>query len=252
MSAADRAAFLRAIAANPDDDLPRLVYADWLDEHGEPERAEFIRLQCELARLPRDDPRWPELTARQDALWAAHSKAWCPPPARDFYFGQFERGFIGTVVARNFPAFTNIPEPLLAVHPIDRLIIRRMRPQHLRALAAMPMLARVTDLYANDGTISNDAIQAFARSPYIDRLRELNLSRNRIGDVGAQSLAEAPGLANLRMLSLAGNVIGDAGGEALAAAPHWRTMGHLVLRNNHLSVAARSLLRARYGDAVKL
>jgi uncharacterized protein (TIGR02996 family) len=47
----DRAAFLAAIVAAPDDDLPRLVFADWLDEYGEPERAEFIRVQCELAKL---------------------------------------------------------------------------------------------------------------------------------------------------------------------------------------------------------
>lgn len=31
------------LLAAPNDDLPRLIYADWLDEHGEPERAEFIR-----------------------------------------------------------------------------------------------------------------------------------------------------------------------------------------------------------------
>jgi len=41
---------LAGVAATPDDDLPRLVAADWLDEHDESERAEFIRLQCELAR----------------------------------------------------------------------------------------------------------------------------------------------------------------------------------------------------------
>ena len=38
----DPAAFLRAIIANPDDDGPRLVYADWLEERGECERAEFL------------------------------------------------------------------------------------------------------------------------------------------------------------------------------------------------------------------
>ena len=42
--------FLAAICANPDDDAPRLVYADWLDEHGDP-RGEFIRVQVELAAL---------------------------------------------------------------------------------------------------------------------------------------------------------------------------------------------------------
>lgn len=42
---------LRDICANPADNAPRLIYADWLDEHDQPERAEFIRVQCELARL---------------------------------------------------------------------------------------------------------------------------------------------------------------------------------------------------------
>jgi uncharacterized protein (TIGR02996 family) len=49
-------AFLRDICEHPEDDAPRLVYADWLEEHGNPERAEFIRVQCRLAALPEDDP----------------------------------------------------------------------------------------------------------------------------------------------------------------------------------------------------
>ena len=42
--------FLRAICENPEDDTVRLVYADWLDENGDADRAEFIRVHCELAR----------------------------------------------------------------------------------------------------------------------------------------------------------------------------------------------------------
>jgi len=42
---ADERALIQAIIAAPDDDLPRLVYADWLEEHGRPERAEFIRMR---------------------------------------------------------------------------------------------------------------------------------------------------------------------------------------------------------------
>lgn len=45
------AALLAAVLANPEDDACRLIYADWLDEQGRCEQAEFIRLQCELARL---------------------------------------------------------------------------------------------------------------------------------------------------------------------------------------------------------
>ncbi len=44
------AGLLRAILHEPDSDELRLVYADWLEEHGPPARAEFIRCQIELAR----------------------------------------------------------------------------------------------------------------------------------------------------------------------------------------------------------
>lgn len=42
---------LPAVLANPHDVAPRLIYADWLEEHGQQERAEFIRVQIELAWL---------------------------------------------------------------------------------------------------------------------------------------------------------------------------------------------------------
>lgn len=42
--------FIRAVIAHPDDDAPRLIMADWLDEQGQCERAEFIRLQIFGAR----------------------------------------------------------------------------------------------------------------------------------------------------------------------------------------------------------
>jgi uncharacterized protein (TIGR02996 family) len=42
----DELALLEAIHADPRNDAPRLVYADWLDKNGHPEYAEFIRLQC--------------------------------------------------------------------------------------------------------------------------------------------------------------------------------------------------------------
>lgn len=49
----DRACLLDAIRDNPACDTARLVYADFLDENGEGDRAEFIRVQCELAPLSR-------------------------------------------------------------------------------------------------------------------------------------------------------------------------------------------------------
>jgi uncharacterized protein (TIGR02996 family) len=50
-------ALLDAIFDTPDDDTPRLVYADWLQEHGQENYAEFIRLCVTVARrvLPREE-----------------------------------------------------------------------------------------------------------------------------------------------------------------------------------------------------
>jgi uncharacterized protein (TIGR02996 family) len=61
----DRLSLLRAILANPDDDVPRLVFADWLEEHGTTDadaaRVEFIRLGCNLkpgSRITPPEVRW--------------------------------------------------------------------------------------------------------------------------------------------------------------------------------------------------
>lgn len=45
-------AFLQAIIETPDDDFVRLIYADFLEENGQSDRSEFIRVQIELANLP--------------------------------------------------------------------------------------------------------------------------------------------------------------------------------------------------------
>jgi uncharacterized protein (TIGR02996 family) len=92
---------LADILANTQDDTPRLVLADWLDEHSFPERAEFIRVQCEVARLPAerrggltvwvsdeaaadavraDDPRAERLRRREVELLDAHAREWFRVP----------------------------------------------------------------------------------------------------------------------------------------------------------------------------
>lgn len=112
---------MAAILADPRDDGPRLVMADWLDEHGEPEKSEFIRVQIELAKLPEPDQqtltvdeaartwtycseclkiggeqrcRYHALEDRQKELWDAHWLDWFP----DFFDPrQISRGFPSSV-----------------------------------------------------------------------------------------------------------------------------------------------------------
>jgi uncharacterized protein (TIGR02996 family) len=88
-------AFLQTICENPDDDVPRLVYADWLEEHGDADRAEFIRVQIELAKMDRGDPRRSALAVREAELLRAGEAAWrkeWPAPV-GFTWGSLRRGF---------------------------------------------------------------------------------------------------------------------------------------------------------------
>jgi uncharacterized protein (TIGR02996 family) len=56
-------AFLQDIVAHPEDNSLRLIYADWLDEQGDP-RAGFLRLEAEFAALPETDRRKKRLRKR--------------------------------------------------------------------------------------------------------------------------------------------------------------------------------------------
>jgi len=89
MSEAD--ALLAAIRQAPDDDAPRLIYADWLDEHGQPERAEFIRVQIELARNES-----PALRKREAELLELNYRAFAGDFAWPVFQFRFVRGLIKT------------------------------------------------------------------------------------------------------------------------------------------------------------
>ncbi len=97
----DRDALLRAVASAPDDDLPRLVYADWFDENGDPDRAVFIRAQVEFARHYREAQGLNEVARQQFRdTWAEHQARWraeLPVIPGVLWDMPFHRGFIERV-----------------------------------------------------------------------------------------------------------------------------------------------------------
>ena len=75
---AKKHAFLATIRERPDDDGPRLIYADYLDERGDC-RGDFIRIQCALAKLDEEDPRREEWEKREHFLLEANRHLWTAP-----------------------------------------------------------------------------------------------------------------------------------------------------------------------------
>src|SRR5262249_916567 len=61
-------AVLREIKDNREEDTPRLILADWLDDRGDP-RGEFIRLDMQLAATGACDARHAEIRKQQEADW---------------------------------------------------------------------------------------------------------------------------------------------------------------------------------------
>lgn len=112
--------FLQDIIDNPDDDAPRLAFADWLEGHGELERAEFIRVQIKLATLPSGDGHRPALAQRAAELLARNEGAWAGPVRQRVLCWTFERGFIAEVGV-TLDMYEEHTFVLLGLAPVRRL-----------------------------------------------------------------------------------------------------------------------------------
>src|SRR5262245_44030026 len=123
-------AFVHAIAEDLYDDAPRLVYADWLEEHGDLARAAFIRTQCELEPM-RDRyeiDRAAELHRREEELLRKHRKKWLgkmPKGWDDWRVGasaEFRRGFVD-IVSMPVRTFLQFGAAIRQVHPTIRRVV---------------------------------------------------------------------------------------------------------------------------------
>jgi uncharacterized protein (TIGR02996 family) len=199
-------AFLQAIIEAPNDDVPRLVFADWLDDHGDADRAEFIRLQIELARLDKNDPRRPALQQREVALLEQHAWEWAEPLGPYASEWVFRRGFVEKVQARLERPADEIRE-MLRLAPIRHLRHTGQFCDFDGVLGVLPDFARLTGLefwglYAFD----DETFRHILLSPHLANLRTLILHHDRNGNLAEDDvLIEAlgsPYRSNLRHLEV--------------------------------------------------
>jgi uncharacterized protein (TIGR02996 family) len=221
----DGPAFFRAIEADPEDDTPRLVYADWLDEHATCEsdraRAELVRVQCARAREPSAERR-PALGTREQQLLDEHGPAWARSWPVHLHYPTYRRGFLDPVyVGTNFP---RCAERLAEVMPLLNLRLFKARVV-MKSIAACPQLALVRRLTMTHNVLRNADLTALAPSPHLGSLQYLDLSSNQIGIRGATDLSSAK-LPALRHLRLSDNPLKDRGLLALTLAD-WPALEHL-------------------------
>jgi uncharacterized protein (TIGR02996 family) len=237
MSDAD---FLRIILAEPDSDGPRLVYADWLDEHGQSARAEFIRVQCARSRLSVSDSRVPFLKERESVLLEQNRVPWSAPLSGLATKWDFVRGFPDQIRVEA-GAFLTHAETLFRVVPVRHLELHDIQ-KWLSQLSRSPYLSRLAGLKLTGGRLGDAAAKALAQSPYLEQLQVLDLGRQQIGNDGAKALAAAENLHGLTSLELSDNAIGAEGASALAASPHLGRLKTLNLRSNPIGPAGAEAL----------
>ncbi|HKB01758.1 MAG TPA: TIGR02996 domain-containing protein [Gemmataceae bacterium] len=228
----EEAAFLDRVSADPDDDAPRLIFADWLDERGDP-RGEFIRVQVALARLPADDPRAAGLKDREAILLARYHAHWSEPLKGVAGWTEFRRGFVETVNIET-RTFLRRADDLFRLAPVRHVRLLDVGSS-LPRLADCPQLARLSALTIYAQHIDERLTRVLAESPHLGGLRALNMGRNRIGDRGAERVAWSPRFRNLIDLDLSDNALGDTGVAAIAGSSNLARLETLVLRRNEVT-----------------
>ncbi|HEY2908903.1 MAG TPA: TIGR02996 domain-containing protein [Gemmataceae bacterium] len=257
MLPADEHPFLDAILASPSADGPRLVYADYLDETGNPldaRRAELVRVQVALERVPAEQPRHGELKNREVELVAAFGAAWMAPWASLRTEFQFRRGLpdavaidAATFLARGEELFDNTQTQS------GRSFIRRVKLREaartLPDLVNCPLLQRIEELDLGWCDLGNGGVSLLMRSPHLGTLRSLDLGNNRLDDAGAIAVARAAALPRLQALALNDNgQIGSAGAAAIADSPFLAGLHSLDLSGNEIDEHA--LQRLLGGEAL--
>ena len=173
----DRDALFAAILAHPDEDTPRLAFADWLEEHGDPGYAAFIRKQIELAQVPEWDPLWIRTWNRERTTASGYLYDQLAPKLPDglkgssLGFRQFRRGFPWHVESTGPEPFLKHADELFAAFPLQALTIhatQRWRdPIDLTALFASPHLARLKSFSITLARLTAETIRQMQACPYL-------------------------------------------------------------------------------------
>lgn len=261
-------AFIRTIVANPEDDAPRLVYADWLDEtedKANADRAEFIRLQIRLETLPVNDPQRPRLLNREQALLKKYSKAWAKPFREILWWWSFGRGFLeGAVVPteRMGEKFTSLFRDLTERTPLREVTLFQQTGDVGCLLPAAPLMKRLRSFRIRGAVFLSEAgsdLRTLFESKHLSGLTCLEIQGGRNGSFfGPRILSDilqSPVLKNLTELSVS-NYLTDLHPtvlRTLSRSPSLAKLTRLNLGDTTLDRAAlRGILRSDYGPKLQM
>jgi uncharacterized protein (TIGR02996 family) len=248
------AAFLSALQANPDEDTPRLVYADWLDDQGgeaNAARAEFIRTQVLLAQLSETDPLRPALEDRENELLQTHEAHWVGEAATGLTGWKFERGFL-TELSGPIAAFVEARiDGMFDRHPISRLRIAQSSSATgpISKLLKTRWLGRIRELLLDNLHQTGNGIGRLIKSEKLSGVTRLEFNRVSLSDVADDLpavLAKSPAFAGAKRFRMTNWSGSD---EGLAAVLVHSSIEDLSL--DSVTVNRTKLLTSKFASQLK-
>ncbi len=244
------ASILAQIAATPDDDAPRLVWADLLTERGDP-RGELIVAQCRIAGLHEDDPERELLTIRVEQLLAQHGRAWGKRGYR------WDRGFVEGIEVRWGTYAANLDEAFALSPPLQGLYFRSYRNEVIDDPARVlddPRLERLTILdfkrpvFAVDGP-DGETLERFGdqivrrlagRFPDLRELglRGAQLSIEEVGSIGPRDQLQTLDLGEVALRAATGALFGAGGASRFTRLKDLR-LDHCQLADDDVAPLTR-------------
>ncbi len=238
---------LAAIFAHTEEDTPRLMYADWLDEQGgdsNTARAEYIRLEIALAR---DFPerRWSAQRAAAQkapaALFAKYASAWYPElfGRKNILRGtkgypQMRRGFPHQIYADAGPLL-GVMERLLRLAPITSVEFRNTDTDIVCRVCAAPWTARLRKISFSAYDQPPTSWNALADAEHFGALEELVPFGGVLPSDVAARVAAANPFPKLKRFVLAVAVTADALAQ-LFAGPAFAGLHELSLSSKGASL----------------
>ena len=227
------------IAEHPDDDTPRLIYADWLEDHGDEAQAEFIRVQIRRSRLPLEDPEQPVLARREAQLLARYEARWAGDLAELAIQWTFRRGFIERVHVRQLAELT----AYLRQQPLPLRTVQFEGVGELRASDDLAALRYLRELEACYVALPGPELVPLIESPDLSSLRRLQLkAAHLIGPLAVEMLVQAPWAPELRSLSLSMMNLTQESARLLAETPVFGQLTSLDVSFNAL-IGDRGVVR---------
>jgi uncharacterized protein (TIGR02996 family) len=173
MAMTEEQALRAAVVAQPDDDLPRLAFADFLDDAGSTMHAQWIREQVALAGQPCTAPanmifhrRFSGRSPHEPALIFPHDGT--PTHCCTLHPGfATRRGFAYGMHATVQPQLTKELRHLLTVEPIALLALGSGNAEQLEEIAALPEMKRLHRLSFEGLSLPIETLRVLRESPHL-------------------------------------------------------------------------------------